>query len=91
MAKIEKVSVSWHLSATIHVKVDGSDNWIKPGAEAGITFNDLPTEEQLDTASKHLIKNIIEPQIEDIVNLAYRELDEQSAAVIQLTGSGKIT
>ena len=89
-AKIEKVSLTWKLDASLTVTADGKDNWVKPGAAASITFDGLPTEEQVEIASEHMIKNIIEPQIETIISSAFAQIDKQTATMIHITGVGEV-
>lgn len=89
MSDITQIRITWKLDATVSVKADGEENWIKPGVEASASFSGLPTKEQLNLVSKHLVKNIIEPQISEIVDIAIQQIDNSTAEIIKITSTGR--
>lgn len=68
MAEIENFEIRIKLDCTI--SVDNQD-WLKPGVESGIRWrirdNDLPSEDQVQTAVEFLQRAIIGPSLEDVI------------------------
>lgn len=66
MAEIEKFKLELRLDATVEIN---GRSWVKPGVTTGITWNQVPTEAQVQTAVKFLNGQIIEPTIQELTDL----------------------
>ena len=69
-AKITEVVVTYRLDAT--VTVDKSQ-WIKPGVEASIKFDGVPTPERLEAGSQYLISKVVEPILGQVIEMVLEE------------------
>jgi hypothetical protein len=69
-AEITEVRVSYKLDAT--VTVNGTQ-WIKPGVEASIKFDGVPSPERLDAGSQYLISQVVEPILGQVIEMVLEE------------------
>lgn len=68
--QIEKVRLTLRMAATI--SVTGSDgntsDWLKPGAEASVTWRGQPTREEMIQGYVYLQNDTLAPMLEDIIS-----------------------
>lgn len=69
-ARIEKVRLTLRMDATITVTgADGnSTDWLKPGAEASVTWRGQPTREEMIQGYVYLQNDTLAPMLEDIIS-----------------------
>lgn len=75
--KIEKFKLTIRMDATITV-YDGAgtpSDWLKPGSEASVTWNGVPTEEELSLRYRDLSK-VATATLEDVLVSSRKRLDE---------------
>ena len=69
-ARIEKVRLTLRMDATITVTgADGNaSDWLKPGAEASVTWRGQPTREEMIQGYVYLQNDTLAPMLEDIIS-----------------------
>jgi hypothetical protein len=64
--KITSFELTLHLSATVSVN---GEAWVKPGVSSALTWNGLPTEEEIHNALQLLETKILSPTMDEVINL----------------------
>jgi|DEB0MinimDraft_3_1074331.scaffolds.fasta_scaffold217185_1 hypothetical protein len=69
-AQIETVRLTLKMDATITVTGDDgrTSDWLKPGAEASVTWRGQPTREELIQAYVYLQNDTLAPMLEDVIS-----------------------
>lgn len=67
MAEINSFKITYRLDATVQIN---GHSWAKPGVESSVSFDDLPTEEQLEMTSRYLMSEVVEPLLDDVIKKA---------------------
>ena len=70
---IEFFEIRMKLDTTLTVN---GDNWMKPGIEGAIRFKRLPSEEQLRDATTYIQFAVIDPAIQQMIELLSQQLAE---------------
>lgn len=73
MAEITTFKIEHRLDTTVTIN---GDTWVKPGVNAGMTFNGLPTSEQIKMASEYMTQEILDPLATELVENVAQKLRE---------------
>lgn len=83
-ARLESFSLKIKMDATL--TINGSDQWLKPGTEGGMTWkgyewdgqwvDPIPTPEQLKTAFELIQTGILAPVLEELIEVSTRKIVE---------------
>jgi len=65
---IDRFTLTMRLDASLSITTGGQlQNWIKPGAEASISWQGIPDEKQVEDATEFLNNQIIEPIVASVI------------------------
>ena len=77
MTELTQFRLSLKLDATLAVNGgNGFQNWIKPGVEASVTWDGLPSDDQIAAATTYLQQQIVEPIVAQVVETAAERVRE---------------
>ncbi len=77
VAEVEKfkLTISMHATITVFDAAGQPTDWLRPGSEAAMTWNGVPTETELALRYKDLT-TITSATLEDVLTSARKRLDE---------------
>jgi len=76
-AQVVKTKLTINLGATVAVSTGGDfQDWIKPGVAFSISFDGIPSEEQLRASTEFIGSQILSPVLEDVIVLSQQKLEE---------------
>lgn len=79
--QIKRFTLTVRLDASL--AIDGGrgaalQNWVKPGVEAAISWNAIPSEEDLGSATKFLSEQVTEPILTSVVGQAHKIITDMN-------------
>jgi len=76
-ARVERTKLTISLGATVSVSTGGDfQDWIKPGVAFSISFDGIPSEDQLRASTEFIGSQILSPVLEDVIVLSQQKLEE---------------
>lgn len=76
-APVDRFTLTMKLDASLSISSGGQlQNWIKPGVEAAVSWQGIPTEEQVASATDFLNKEIVEPIVAHVIKESQERLQQ---------------
>jgi hypothetical protein len=79
-APVDRFTLTMKLDASLSISSGGQlQNWIKPGVEASVSWQGIPTEEQVAGATEFLNREIVEPIVAHVIKESQDRLQQINA------------
>jgi hypothetical protein len=76
-ARVTGTRLTLNLNATVSISTGADWNdWVKPGVAFSISFDGIPSEDQLRASTEFIGSQILSPVLEDVIVLSQQKLEE---------------